>query len=149
MTGIQTVWSSAFCNGKGYGHDTGTNTRNAWCFMALFLQRSPKMFSRYDGEDTLHAISNHPLFNSEVKLVTHKCVRRLGHHWFKLEQLECRRSEDTPHRPMIIHTIDQFILDPKSKQDKMKVTDLKNLSKLQILEFWKSFTCNTPSEVAS
>ena len=29
-------------------------------------------------------------------------------------------------------SIDQFILDPKSKQDKVKVTNLKNLPKLQI-----------------
>ena len=26
----------------------------------------------------------------------------------ELEQLECLRSEDTPCRPMITHTIDQF-----------------------------------------
>ena len=34
----------------------------------------------------------------------------------KLEQLERLRSEDTPRRrrPMITHTIDQFILNPKS-----------------------------------
>ena len=32
----------------------------------------------------------------------------------QLEQLECLRSEDTPRRPMITHTIDQFILNPKS-----------------------------------
>ena len=32
----------------------------------------------------------------------------------KLEQLEHLRSEDTPRCPMIIHTIDQFILNPKS-----------------------------------
>ena len=31
-------------------------------------------------------------------------------------QLERLRSEDTPRRPMITHTIDQFISDPKSKQ---------------------------------
>ena len=31
---------------------------------------------------------------------------------------------------MITYTIDQFIVDPKSKQD--KVTNLKNLPKLQI-----------------
>ena len=36
-----------------------------------------------------------------------------------------------------VHTIEQFILDPKSKQDKVKVTNLKNLPKLQIFEFWK------------
>ena len=33
----------------------------------------------------------------------------------KLEQLERLRSADTPRRPMITHTIDQFILNPKSK----------------------------------
>ena len=32
----------------------------------------------------------------------------------KLEQLERLRSEDTPRCPMITHTIDQFILNPKS-----------------------------------
>ena len=32
----------------------------------------------------------------------------------KLEQLERLRSEDTPRRPMITHTIEQFILNPKS-----------------------------------
>ena len=31
----------------------------------------------------------------------------------ELEQLERLRSEDTPRRPMITHTIDQFILDAK------------------------------------
>ena len=32
----------------------------------------------------------------------------------ELEHLERLRSEDTPRRPMITHTIDQFILNPKS-----------------------------------
>ena len=32
----------------------------------------------------------------------------------KLEQLERLRSEDTPRRPVITHTIDQFVLNPKS-----------------------------------
>ena len=39
------------------------------------------------------------------------------------------------------------ILDPKSKGDKVKVTNLKNLPKLKIFE--TNFTCDTPSEVAS
>ena len=34
--------------------------------------------------------------------------------WDKLEQLERLRSEDTPRRPVITLTIDQFILNPKS-----------------------------------
>ena len=41
-------------------------------------------------------------------------------------------SEDTIRHPMIAHTTDQFIYDPKSKQDRVKVTNLKNLTKLQI-----------------
>ena len=49
---------------------------------------------------------------------------------------------------MITHTTDQFKLDPKSKQDKVKVTNLKNLPKVQIIEFWKNFTQGTRSEVA-
>ena len=32
----------------------------------------------------------------------------------ELEQLERLRSEDTPRRPVITHTIDQLILNPKS-----------------------------------
>ena len=49
---------------------------------------------------------------------------------------------------MITHTIDQFILDPKSKQDKVKLTNLKNLPKLQFLDFETNFTRDTPYEVA-
>ena len=58
----------------------------------------------------------------------------------KLEQLECRH--------MITHIIDQFTLDPMSKQDKLKVTNLKNLPKLQILKFWRNSISNKPPEVA-
>ena len=56
-----------------------------------------------------------------------------AHNNDKLEQLQRLRFEDTPCHPMITHTTDQFILDPKSKQDKVKVTNFKNLSKLQIV----------------
>ena len=56
----------------------------------------------------------------------------------QLKQLERLRSEDTPRRPMITHNIDQFILDPKSKQD--KVTNLRHLPQLQMFytrhNFW-------------
>ena len=39
---------------------------------------------------------------------------------------------------------DWFILDPKSKEDKVKVTNLKNLPKFQIFEFWnKHYTRHT------
>ena len=34
--------------------------------------------------------------------------------YLKQHQLERLRSEDTPRRPMITQTIDQFILNPKS-----------------------------------
>ena len=44
----------------------------------------------------------------------------------QLEQLESQRSEDIPRRPMITHTIYQLILDPKSKQNKLKITNKKH-----------------------
>ena len=61
----------------------------------------------------------------------------LDHLQAQLEQLERLCSEDTHHRPMITYTIDQFILDPKSKQNKIKVTNLKNSPKLKIFKFYK------------
>ena len=45
------------------------------------------------------------------------CVLNKGHLFLfqnQLEQLERLRSEDTPRRPVITLTIDQFILNPKS-----------------------------------
>ena len=53
----------------------------------------------------------------------------------KLEQLERLCSKDTPRRLMITpyHWV---ILDPKSKEDKVKVTNLKHSPKFQIFEFW-------------
>ena len=53
--------------------------------------------------------------------------------WYQnqLEQLEHPRCEDTPTASWL----PIFILDPKSKQDEVKVTNLKNLPKFQILEF--------------
>ena len=57
----------------------------------------------------------------------------------ELEQLERLRSEDTPRRPMITHTIDQFILNPKSilltssyripSQNKVKAEKLEKFAK--------------------
>ena len=55
----------------------------------------------------------------------------------KLVQLERLHSEDTPRRPMITLTIDQFIFNLKSKQHKVNVKNLKNLPKLQVYDFWK------------
>ena len=45
---------------------------------------------------------------------------------------------------MITHTVDQLILDPKSKQDKVKVTNLDNLPKLQFFAVRITFTRDTP-----
>ena len=47
---------------------------------------------------------------------------------------------------MIAYTIDQFILDPKSKQDKVKATNLKNLPKLQTMNLRKKYTRDTAPE---
>ena len=57
----------------------------------------------------------------------------------KLEQLERLRSEDTHRRPMITHTIDQFILNLKSilltssyqipSQNKMKAEKFEKFAK--------------------
>ena len=45
---------------------------------------------------------------------------------------------------MITHNVDQYILDPKSKQDKVKVTNLKNSPKLHfLLNFELNSTCDT------
>ena len=58
---------------------------------------------------------------------------------FRLEQLERLRSEDTPRRPTITHTIDQLILNSKSilltssyripSQNKVKAEKLEKLGK--------------------
>ena len=64
----------------------------------------------------------------------------------KLEQLERLRSEDTPHRPVITHTIDQLVLNPKSilltssyripSQKKVKAEKIRKIcAKFWILEF--------------
>ena len=50
-----------------------------------------------------------------------------------------------PHTP-ITHTTDSYWIPSPNKT--VKVTNLKNLPKLQIFEIWKNFLCNTPSEVA-
>ena len=51
----------------------------------------------------------------------------------KLEQLECLHSEISllPHD----YPYEWFTSDPKSKQDKVKVTNLKKMPKIQILKF--------------
>ena len=48
-------------------------------------------------------------------IIQGRCNRLRAIIWYdKLEQLERLRSEDTPRRPVITLTIDQFILNPKS-----------------------------------
>ena len=77
------------------------------------------------------------------------CIKAVASQLLKLEQLECLHSEDTPRHLMITHTIgssywipspyywavhtgsqahtlEQFILGPKSKEDEVKVTNFKN-----------------------
>ena len=67
------------------------------------------------------------------------CHQAASHYLSQLEQLERLRSEDTPRRPMITHTIDQFILKPKSipltssyripSQNKVKAEKLEKFAK--------------------
>ena len=64
----------------------------------------------------------------------------------KLEQLERLRSEDTPRRLMITHTIDQFLLLTSSyripSQNKVKA---EKLEKLKFYNFVINLTQDTPS----
>ena len=71
--------------------------------------------------------------------ISHQVTHTISLWLYKLEQLERLRSEDTPRRPMITHTIDQFILNPKSilltssyripSQNKVKAKKLEKLVK--------------------
>ena len=80
-------------------------------------------------------------------------VGKLGRHWFRLEQLERLCSEDTPRRPVITHTIDQFVLNPKSilltssyripSQKKVKAEKISE--KFKFYNFVINLTRNTPS----
>ena len=68
----------------------------------------------------------------------------------ELEQLERLRSEDTRRRLMIIdYPYHWVILDPKSKEDKVKVKNLKKIRQnFKFLNFEMGITRDTPSEVA-
>ena len=75
-------------------------------------------------------------------VITSQNIGNHGQRLEELEQLERLRSEDTPAASwlpiLLTHT------DPKSKEDNVKVTNLKNLTKLQIFEFWnKLYTLHT------
>ena len=74
----------------------------------------------------------------------------------KLEQLERLCSDDTPRRPVITLTIDQFILNPKSIlstssyqisiQKKVKAEKNRKIcEKLKFYNFVITLTHNTPS----
>ena len=60
-----------------------------------------------------------------------------GHKPFlnQLEQLQCLRSEDNPHPPppSPANILYWVMLEPKSKEGKVKVTNLKNLSRFYFL----------------
>ena len=43
----------------------------------------------------------------------------LNQHWLKLEQLECLRSDDTPRRLMITHTIESYWIPSQKKTKSM------------------------------
>ena len=65
----------------------------------------------------------------------------------KLEQLERLRSEDTPRRLMITHTIESYWI-PSQKMTKSKLQILKIRQNFNFLNFETGITCDTPSEVA-
>ena len=76
-------------------------------------------------------ITVHVLFPSLVTAESQQKTSSVS----KLEQLECLRSEITSAAPWL--PILWFTSDPKWKQDKVKVTNLKKLPNIQILKFCK------------
>ena len=61
------------------------------------------------------------------------CIMGLDH--LKLEKLERLRSEDTPRRLMITHTIESYWI-PSQKKTKSKLQILKKSPQFQIFKFW-------------
>ena len=66
---------------------------------------------------------------------------------YELEQLERLRSEDTPRRLMITHTIESYWI-PCQKMTKSKLQILKIRQNFKFLNFETGITRDTPSEVA-
>ena len=66
----------------------------------------------------------------------------------KLEQLERLRSEDTPRRLMITHTIKSYWIVPSQKNTKSKLQIQRIRQNIKFLNFETNITHNTPSEVA-
>ena len=67
--------------------------------------------------------------------------------WFKLEQLERLRSEDTPRRLMITHSIESYWI-PSQKMTKSKLQILRIRQNFKFMNFETGITRDTPSEVA-
>ena len=65
----------------------------------------------------------------------------------QLEQLERLRSEDTPRRLMITHTIESYWI-PSQKMTKSKLQIFKIRQNFKFLKFETGITRDTPSEVA-
>ena len=62
----------------------------------------------------------------------------------ELEQLERLRSEDTPRRPMITHTIDQFMLNPLKPDVKARMKmklEQRRQAMLQLHLNYRQFYC--------
>ena len=72
-----------------------------------------------------------------------KIHRQIEKHKIKLQQLEHLRSEDTPRRLMITHTIESYWIPSQKKLQKSY-----KFKKFKFLNFETGITRNTPSEVA-
>ena len=68
-------------------------------------------------------------------------------HLSELEQLERLRSEDTPRRLMITHTIKSYWI-PSQEKTKSKLQILRIRQNFKFLNFETHITRDTPSEVA-
>ena len=87
------------------------NMPNLKPFLSCFFKK-PKIWPRFKvfiGKYNARNMFNEDTIQNKTKH-THKKNKATQ---LKLE-LERPRFEDTPRRPMITHTIDQFILNPKS-----------------------------------
>ena len=66
---------------------------------------------------------------------------------YKLEHLECLRSEDTPRRLIITHTIESYWI-PSQKMTKWKLQIVKIPQNLKLFNFETGISRETPFEVA-
>ena len=73
-----------------------------------------------------------------------KPLTKLVKTYCQLEQLERLRSEDTPHRLMISHTIESNWI-PSQKRTKSKLQILKYRQNFKFMNFETGITRNTPS----